>query len=1037
MMHWRKLSLTALFILIFPALMAGGCDSGGLWSGDGGDDLVSFWGELGNGPGQMDAPAGFCLSGRGTLLIADTNNHRIEEFTNKGDFIGTWGEEGDGPGQFSYPSAVAVDSVGNIYVADTLNNRIQKFGPSYKFLLQWGTEGNAIGQLLVPFDLAIDSQDNVYVADSGNSRIQKFASHGELLASWGEKGAGPGQLQHPGGVAVSQSGQIYVADSDNHRVQVFSKNGNFLTAWGRQGDDPGEMFNPLRLKLDSQENVFVVDTGNGRIQKFSTGGTYMGEWSPDGGFLDIVDVIPDFPDFLLLDQDSPRIYDINPLLLQPKERADIPKQPKPGAPAAGGGNALETPVPKDRSTWMADNAVTIQDKALRSLVIPGTHDTGTYAITNESAWAHDGNPNHAKQAIELLNKKLGKYSKLLKPFEPIIYKQAVNFQSGWSKSQNLDMEGQLKGGIRYFDFRVSWEPAANDNGEYSPEGFYLVHSMRGASLKSALDELRNFCRQNPKEIILLDVNHMYYDNTNGGMTTGMLAEFDKMIVDTLVYEDETSMLVETTDWENVTVKHIWSQGRQILAFVSDSRLHEDFPVRYWKSNEIRSVWDNTDSLKNLRSFLEGEMTHCDDGLHISQCQRTETQTDIINGALTWLYKDELHGHTTTQRIVKYFANKYGYSVDSARNLLEFSLATLADISKYLGWIGFDYQGPKIQIINGFGGDQYYSWWLYENGFLKADDYVDFAIKLNVKYYGDGGPKVWLAHKVTLPDTTYEAPGFGPIHQPQITDYEGFLVYAATNPRGKIVVRAMSENNYPEPSVWLDEYTGTFPTAAKVGDRVMIAWPAEHTRHPTYTTTQDGTHFTAVVTDANEKVESDSVAMMEFDGDLVSAWRYYEEFDAKHPVVLKRYTGGDPSKPFNTMQLVLETKYGPYLAPVGDVFWTTAVRDSGSFYLIEQYFYDQMWGFKTGKTFDQDQTDDSVSIATIYGYIVLAWRGGGDNINLYVKGLSEKWYKRVLPEKTLSTPSISFVKGINNFPDRLFLVWRGIDNHINSAVIEGL
>ena len=61
------------------------------------------------------------------IYITDTNNHRIQKFTNEGLFISAFGSEGEGDGQFIEPEGIDVDSQGNVYVADTGNFRIQVF----------------------------------------------------------------------------------------------------------------------------------------------------------------------------------------------------------------------------------------------------------------------------------------------------------------------------------------------------------------------------------------------------------------------------------------------------------------------------------------------------------------------------------------------------------------------------------------------------------------------------------------------------------------------------------------------------------------------------------------------------------------------------------------------------------------------------------------------------------------------------------------------------------------------------------------------
>src|SRR5437016_13439224 len=48
-----------------------------------------------------------------------------------------WGSAGSGDGQFSNPIAVAVDGSGHVFVADSDNVRIQKFTNTGTFLTKW------------------------------------------------------------------------------------------------------------------------------------------------------------------------------------------------------------------------------------------------------------------------------------------------------------------------------------------------------------------------------------------------------------------------------------------------------------------------------------------------------------------------------------------------------------------------------------------------------------------------------------------------------------------------------------------------------------------------------------------------------------------------------------------------------------------------------------------------------------------------------------------------------------------------------------
>ncbi|HYL65899.1 MAG TPA: 6-bladed beta-propeller, partial [Nitrosopumilaceae archaeon] len=91
-------------------------------------------------------------------------------------FLFKFGSAGTGIGQFNNPDGIAVDSLHRIIVADTNNNRIQVFSSAGNPLFQFGTSGSGIGQFTSPQGVAVDSLGNIYVADTNNNRIQVFDS---------------------------------------------------------------------------------------------------------------------------------------------------------------------------------------------------------------------------------------------------------------------------------------------------------------------------------------------------------------------------------------------------------------------------------------------------------------------------------------------------------------------------------------------------------------------------------------------------------------------------------------------------------------------------------------------------------------------------------------------------------------------------------------------------------------------------------------------------------------------------------------------
>jgi DNA-binding beta-propeller fold protein YncE len=188
-----------------------------------------FEGARGAGKGELDSPTGIAVDGNGNILVADTNNGRIEKFAPTGAFLSILGSKGSGHGQLGQPNGIAIDRTGNLYVAEASNHRVQKLKPDGTFIADW--KGPAPG-FYGPRRIAIGPDDLIYVVDQGHTRIVKFSPDGQVLAVWGSKGTGDGQFDDPTSVAVDPTtNKVYVADPRNKRIQLFDSNGKLLAKW--------------------------------------------------------------------------------------------------------------------------------------------------------------------------------------------------------------------------------------------------------------------------------------------------------------------------------------------------------------------------------------------------------------------------------------------------------------------------------------------------------------------------------------------------------------------------------------------------------------------------------------------------------------------------------------------------------------------------------------------------------------------------------------------------------------------------------------
>ena len=209
-----------------------------------------------SGRGQLSCPVDVAITSKGTLLVTDCSNNRIQEFTMDGKCISCVGSEGNGSLHFNCPSGIAINkTTGQVYVADYYNHRVQVLNADLTFSHMFGSLGSGQGQFQYPNGVAIDSQGLVYVGDRSNNCIQQFTPEGKHLSSFGTKGSAPGQLTYPHDITVDDNDLLYICEGNpNYRVSVFTTTGEFVHCFGK--DQVGL---PYRSTFDKCGYLYVSD----------------------------------------------------------------------------------------------------------------------------------------------------------------------------------------------------------------------------------------------------------------------------------------------------------------------------------------------------------------------------------------------------------------------------------------------------------------------------------------------------------------------------------------------------------------------------------------------------------------------------------------------------------------------------------------------------------------------------------------------------------------------------------------------------------
>jgi putative cell wall-binding protein len=249
---------------------------------------VTAWGAEGLDPGQFTYPRDVTADKWGNVYVAgnDTDDHRVQMFTNEGDFIrevGTTGDPNPDPTILDRPASVTTDRWGNIWVAERGGeSRVSRFFPELYNAVKagsWTGSGPPPQDVSEPNGIAASLDGSIYTV-LGGSYVQRWTSSGEYFTSWTTDGGTQA-------VAVAPDGDVYATNNKHQgskpdHVMRFTWYGMPITEWGGSGVETGEFSNPYDLGVDSAGNVFVVDTEGHRVQVFTPGGVHLTTFGESG-----------------------------------------------------------------------------------------------------------------------------------------------------------------------------------------------------------------------------------------------------------------------------------------------------------------------------------------------------------------------------------------------------------------------------------------------------------------------------------------------------------------------------------------------------------------------------------------------------------------------------------------------------------------------------------------------------------------------------------------------------------------------------------
>ncbi|WP_047488002.1 Ig-like domain repeat protein [Terriglobus sp. TAA 43] len=228
----------------------------------------------------LNRPTSIALRPDGTLFIADTGNHCIRSVSPDGTITtvtgnGKPGDSGDGrnakTAQLRNPSGLALDADGTLLIADTGNHRIRRLAANGTIVAVAGTgkEGNsgdgesaANATFRRPTSLLALNDGKILIADTDARRIRILSPDG-TIGPYGST-----TFRSPEGMTLDASGNIVVADAQLQQVLQTSTTGsNTLAGNGKQGTSAtGALNSPSSVATDASGGIAISDRGNHQVQ---------------------------------------------------------------------------------------------------------------------------------------------------------------------------------------------------------------------------------------------------------------------------------------------------------------------------------------------------------------------------------------------------------------------------------------------------------------------------------------------------------------------------------------------------------------------------------------------------------------------------------------------------------------------------------------------------------------------------------------------------------------------------------------------------
>ena len=213
----------------------------------------------------------------------------------------------------------------------------------------------------------------------------------------------------------------------------------------------------------------------------------------------------------------------------------------------------------------------------KTLVFPGTHDSGAYFLTSAFQPGDDALPEWVASA--------SKYAKMVGiPIDELVAR--------WAKTQRQTIFEQLRTGARYLDLRCGWESSSSS--------WRIHHALVGVDVSVALEDIASFLRTFKTEVVIVEMSHFYGDPDEDAVeqlaseALGALGEF------VVPYYGEE----EENFWTRPLEESVKKNQRVLIAFENFNMFNttEKHSPFLWPWGVLENGWANTDDIATMKEY---------------------------------------------------------------------------------------------------------------------------------------------------------------------------------------------------------------------------------------------------------------------------------------------------------------------------------------------------------------------------------------------------------------------------------------------------